>query len=434
MIDSQSKLSEYLQQDLLRLLSLTAICGLLGWAVGFPWSAMIVGVVLFLAGQMRALYQLYRWLRFAPQEEPPQLAGVWSALIYNIQRIQVKEQRAQEGLRSVLERARVSVSALEEAVVLIDGNDLLEWWNAAAQQLLGLQAGDQGRNVCNLIRTPEFLKYFHQPSYGEGTKLQSWVKPGRYLQCKLTRFGENSRLMLVHDVTRLHNLEQIRKDFVANVSHELKTPLTVLSGYLETFSDHPDLNPRWQAGFAQMRQQSKRMDLLINDLLHLSRLESDGFVTDKQIIDMPTFLNQIKQDAEGYNQDFAHEITLTIDSKKNLRGNPKELASAFMNLVTNAMKYTPKNGKIMLSWRDDGKQAYFVVADSGIGIDSRHIPRLTERFYRVDRGRSLETGGTGLGLAIVKHVLAQHEARLDIASVPNKGSTFSCVFAWSEVV
>ena len=434
MIDSQTSLLGFVQEDFGRLMGLLLLCGGLGWILGFPWSGIILGLLVFLWLQWRALYQLYRWIRFHPNDLPPDLKGVWSALVYNIYRIQVSERRARENLISIMDRARASVSALDEAVVLIDRQCLLEWWNPAAERLLGFKAGDQVRNILNLIRSPEFARYFEQEQYGEGVKLASWVQAGRFLQCELTRFGQNDRIMVAYDITRLHNLEQMRKDFVANVSHELRTPLTVLSGYLETYLDLDDLNPRFRRGLSQMQQQARRMNNLVNDLLLLSRLENEGIRANRQIIDMPSLMSQLFADAEAYNADFGHSLHVDIDSHSNLLGAEQEIASALSNLVTNAIKYTPKGGTVSLRWWDDGKQGYFSVTDSGIGIDARHIPRLTERFYRVDSGRSRETGGTGLGLAIVKHVLMQHDAHLEISSTVGKGSTFTAVFPAERLV
>ena len=434
MIDSQTSLLGFVQEDIGRLLALMALFGAVGLLFGFPWTGLVLALLAFLWLQWRSLYRLYRWLRFNPNETPPELDGVWSALVYNIHRIQTSERRARENLVSIMDRARSSVSALEEAVVLVDGQNLLEWWNPAAEQLLGLKLGDQGRNILNLIRAPEFLRYYEKGPYPEGVKLRSWVNSGYFLQCELTRFGQNDRIMIAYDVTRLHNLEQMRKDFVANVSHELRTPLTVLSGYLETFLDQDDLNPRWRRGFGQMQQQTRRMTTLVNDLLLLSRLENEGIRSNRGEIDMPALMSQLFADAEAYNSDFGHSLHLEIDSHRNLLGSEQEIASALGNLVTNAIKYTPKGGSITLRWSDDGRHGYVAVIDSGIGIDPQHLPRLTERFYRVDSGRSRDTGGTGLGLAIVKHVLMQHEARLDIQSTVGKGSTFTAVFPANRLI
>jgi two-component system phosphate regulon sensor histidine kinase PhoR len=240
--------------------------------------------------------------------------------------------------------------------------------------------------------------------------------------------------MLVRDVTRIHQLEQMRKDFVANDSHELRTPLTVICGYLETLLDNVDeVNPRWVRALQQMQQQGGRMQTLLNDLLLLAKLEATDYPSDNQPIDVPSLLQSIKNDAQALSGSKNQQITLDVESDVSLKGSEAELRSAFSNLIFNAVKYTPAEGKIRVRWWADGRGAHLSVQDSGIGIDSKHIPRLTERFYRVDSSRASNTGGTGLGLAIVKHVLLRHRGTLEINSVPGKGSVFICNFAPIQV-
>ena len=329
----------------------------------------------------------------------------------------------------LIDREQSSLVALAEAVVLTDELHQIEWWNPAAEKLLGIQPLDRGRNILTIIRQPSFIEYFNNIDQSpDGIKIKSSVYEEHYVQIKLTRFGSESRLLVAYDVTRVHNLEQMRKDFVDNISHELRTPLTVLSGYIETFTDQEDLNPRWKRAFEQMQSQTRRMNALVNDLLLLSRLEGNKQVAKNQIIDMPNLMNQLFDDAQAYNVDYGHTLNLDIDSHCDLIGSDAELASAFSNLITNAIKYTPKGGTVTIGWHDDTEHGYFTVEDTGIGIDPKHIPRLTERFYRVDSARSRQTGGTGLGLAIVKHVLMQHNAYLEIDSKENQGSVFRVVF------
>jgi two-component system phosphate regulon sensor histidine kinase PhoR len=239
-------------------------------------------------------------------------------------------------------------------------------------------------------------------------------------------------MLIIYDVTRLQHLEQMRQDFVANVSHELRTPLTVLMGYLETFSDQPDISPQWRRGMMLMTQQTARMNSIVNDLLLLSRLENEEKPT-LSCIDMNRLLTQVFDDASIYNKEYEHHISLQVDTDSNLYGAELYLNSALLNLVVNAIKYTPKGGNIVVSWTETEKGCVFAVTDDGIGIAPQHIARLTERFYRVDSGRSRATGGTGLGLAIVKHVLYQHQATLHIESEEGQGSTFSILFAPASI-
>lgn len=433
MNNSRSSIS-FVYQDFLRLSGLVLLFLLLGTIAGHPYSALLIALFGFILLQWYALYRISRWMQ-NPSQEPPELTGIWAEVLFSISRIQISEHRTRKNLLGVISRAQTSVAALEEAIVLIDGNSLIEWWNPAAEKLLGLKSGDQGRNILMFCRAPAFVSYYQSGNYSIEIKLPSWVNEERYLQCKITRFGQNDRLLVAYDVTRIHNLELMRKDFVDNVSHELRTPLTVLSGYLETFIDQDDLNPRWRRGFEQMRQQTTRMTNIVNDLLLLSRLENSNAGSDRKLIDVPHLLNKVFDDAQAYNAEFKHELNLEIESYRNLMGVEQEITSAFTNLITNAIKYTPKGGVVLVRWYDrpDGSSC-FAVTDSGIGIESHHIPRLTERFYRVDGDRSRDTGGTGLGLAIVKHVMLKHDGRLEITSKRNVGSTFSCIFPASSLV
>jgi len=326
-----------------------------------------------------------------------------------------------------LQKIRSALRALRDAVILIDENDCLGWWNQAAQDLLSLQPDDKGQSVFDFITVPEFHQYYEDTTLpNDGIHIESWRDPNRYLKFELTSFGDE-KLLFIYDVTRLKNLEQMRKDFVANVSHELRTPLTVMTGYLENFTDQPDMPPHWRRGFELMTQQTARMNRIVNDLLLLSRIEIEE-THEFNVIDMTKLLTHIYDDAQAYNQSYKHTIHLDIDTYDGLYGSEMYLNSALSNLVINAIKYTPKGGNITISWTRTSDGCRFAVEDDGLGIAPEHIVRLTERFYRVDKGRSRATGGTGLGLAIVKHVLHQHEAQLQIESIEGEGSTFSVVF------
>ncbi|QOW50996.1 MULTISPECIES: phosphate regulon sensor histidine kinase PhoR [unclassified Acinetobacter] len=424
-----SSLWTFAKQDLRLLAFFLLIAALIGFGTGYLWICILIAFAVFFALQMRSLYLVNEWISNRPYDVPPNLDGIWGALLFNVYRAQRQERIVQAEMVGLIDRAQSSLVALAEAVVLIDELHQIEWWNPAAEKLLGIQQLDQGRNILSILRQPSFIEYFTNIDLApDGLKMKSSVLEDHYVQVKLTRFGRESRLLVAYDVTRMHNLEQMRKDFVDNISHELRTPLTVLSGYIETFTDQEDLNPRWKRAFDQMQSQTRRMNALVNDLLLLSRLENDKKVAKNQIIEMPSLMNQLYDDAHAYNVDYGHTLNLEIDSHCDLIGSDMELASAFSNLITNAIKYTPKGGTVTIGWHDDGTHGYFTVEDTGIGIDPKHLPRLTERFYRVDSARSRQTGGTGLGLAIVKHVLMQHQAHLEIESKENRGSLFKVVF------
>ena len=418
-----------LKAELLRLGYLLCFFAVIGWFSHLTVQFLFLAIAVYLGLHLRNLHKLHRWLKHHPQDYPPNVSGVWEDIAQSIYRLQKQEKEAKQSLLSIIQRARDSVAALDEAIVLVDSHGNLEWWNAAAEKLLGFKsASDNGKPITNLIRDPAFIEFFERGGGKDSLKLPSWTQSNHYVQYEVTRFGDNDRLLIAYDITRLHQLEQIRKDFVANVSHELRTPLTVLSGYVETFVDNDEFPARINRIFTQMQQQTKRMSNLVNDLLLLSRLESDNIKQEAKPINMTYLLEQLRLEALAYDPDKQHAIMVHVDSPLLLVGIENDLRSAFSNLITNAIKYTPACGAITIRWSHDDKYGYLSVQDNGIGIEQQHIPRLTERFYRVDAARSSATGGTGLGLAIVKHVLLQHKAVLNINSKANAGSTFTCIF------
>ena len=418
------------------LLLLLAACGLLGLISGeYAWS-LVLGLGAYLAWHIKQLLRLYIWLRDRkPDEAPPEGYGLWGEVFDNIYHLQRRDQRVRGRLQAVIDRVQDSTAALRDAVIMLDSDGNLEWWNRAAETLLGLKTPqDSGQPITNLVRHPRFKEYFEQGNYQEALELPSPVNDHQRLQLQITQYGNADHLMLVRDVTRIHQLEQMRKDFVANVSHELRTPLTVIAGYLETLLDNvEDVNPRWVRALQQMQQQGARMQNLLNDLLLLAKLEATDYPSDNQPVPVDLLLLSIKNDAQALSATRNHRISLEADASVRLKGSEAELRSAFSNLVFNAVKYTPDEGEIRIRWWHDDTGAHFSVSDSGIGIEAKHLPRLTERFYRVDSSRASHTGGTGLGLAIVKHVLLRHRARLGITSVPGKGSTFTCHFPPQQV-
>ena len=418
------------------LLLLLMACGLLGLITGeYAW-ALVVGIGGYLLWHLKQLLRLHKWLRERqPDEAPPEGYGLWGEVFDNIYHLQRRDQRVRGRLQAVIDRVQESTAALRDAVIMLDAEGNLEWWNLAAEQLLGLKTPqDSGQSITNLVRHPRFKDYFEAGQYQEALELPSPVNDRQRLQLQITQYGNHEHLMLVRDVTRLYQLEQMRKDFVANVSHELRTPLTVITGYLETLLDNvEDVNPRWLRALQQMQQQGARMQNLLNDLLLLAKLEATDYPADNKPVAVDLMLLSIRNDAQALSGARNHRISLEADSKVKLKGSEAELRSAFSNLVFNAVKYTPDEGEIRIRWWADEQGAHLAVQDSGIGIDPKHLPRLTERFYRVDSSRNASTGGTGLGLAIVKHVLLRHRGTLDISSVPGKGSSFTCHFPTQQV-
>ncbi len=418
------------------LLLILLASGLLGLVSGqYAW-ALVLGLGAYLIWHIKQLLRLHQWLRTRQADDaPPEGYGLWGEVFDNIYHLQRRDQRVRGRLQAVIDRVQESTAALRDAVIMLDSDGNLEWWNRAAEQLLGLKTPqDSGQSISNLVRHPRFKEYFEAGNFQEDLELHSPVDDRQRLQMQITRYGNNEHLMFVRDVTRLHQLEQMRKDFIANVSHELRTPLTVIAGYLETLLDNvEEVNPRWLRALQQMQQQGARMQNLLNDLLLLAKLEATDYPSDNQPVAVDLLLLSIKNDAQALSGNRNHRISLEADTSLRLKGSEAELRSAFSNLVFNAVKYSPDESEIRIRWWGDDQGGHFSVADSGIGIEAKHLPRLTERFYRVDSSRSSSTGGTGLGLAIVKHVLLRHRARLDIASVPGKGSTFTCQFPTQQL-
>ncbi len=418
------------------LLLLITVCLLVGLVSGHYGWALAAGLALYLGWTLKQMLRLHQWLQeHKPDEPPPDGYGLWGEIFDSIYHLQRRDQRVRGRLQAVIDRVQESTAALKDAVIMLDSEGNLEWWNRAAETLLGLKTPqDGGQPVTNLVRHPRFKEYFDQENYLEPLEIPSPISDRLRIQLYITRYGNNEHLMLVRDVTRIHQLEQMRKDFVANVSHELRTPLTVIAGYLETLLDNvEDVNPRWKRALQQMQQQGGRMQTLLNDLLLLAKLEATDYPSDNHPVAIDSLLQSIKGDAQALSGQRNQRITLEAQPGLRLKGSEAELRSAFSNLVFNAVKYTQDEGNIRIRWWGDEQGAHLSVQDSGIGIDAKHLPRLTERFYRVDSSRASNTGGTGLGLAIVKHVLLRHRGRLEISSVPGHGSTFTCHFAAVQV-
>lgn len=416
-------------REIWRLIWLSALGFVLGAIVGSAGFGLALGLAACLGYHLYQLRALYRWLTLHPHDEPPAAAGLWGELFDRLYRYQKGQRITQNRLRATLGRIQESSEAMRDSVVMLDSHGDLEWWNSAAAKMLGLKtAQDRGQHITNLLRDPRFVGYFNARDYGEPLTLASPIDERRILQYQITLYGDDERLVMARDITRLHRLEQMRRDFVANVSHELRTPLTVLAGYLETYSDLAEqLPPRLGRSIGQMQAQTTRMQNLVDDLLLLSRLEIDQGGDDHAPIDVHALLHKVADDARALAKE-QHDIQLVIGSNAQLMGSEQELRSAISNLAFNAVRYTPQGSQITLHWVCDAQGAYIVVEDDGDGIDPVHIPRLTERFYRVDKGRSTATGGTGLGLAIVKHVLLRHDAQLEIDSHPGEGARFCCHF------
>ncbi|MFK0571019.1 phosphate regulon sensor histidine kinase PhoR [Endozoicomonas sp.] len=424
-----------------RILSVFAAGLFAGWLADQIFLGLFIATLIYLIWSHRQLHRLIGWLDEASRKEldPPESSGIWGEVFDGIYRIQRRHNRSKQRLANVIERIQESTAALNDGIIMADQNGCLEWWNRAAGELLGLQMpDDQGQPLTNLVRNPKLASYMEHSPDKDPIKIESPAHDNRQLQIAITVYGQGNRLLLVRDVSRLHQLETMRTDFVANVSHELRTPLTVISGYLETLIDgaehNPDIPPAFNRALNQMQEQASRMQRLIEDLLLLSRLEATEPERKSQSVALKPLLKGIMDDAKALSGENQHQLQLECGDDISLTGDAMELRSAFSNLTYNAIRYTPAGGKVLLKWWQDQEGGHLMIQDNGVGIDPVHIPRLTERFYRVDKSRSNATGGTGLGLAIVKHVLLRHEGRISISSHPGKGSRFICHFPSSRVI
>lgn len=399
---------------------------LFGWLIGQTVLTLAIAAVAYVAWQLGNLHRLHQWVR-DPEREPPESFGLWAEMFEEINALQKRNQGQKEIYQSMIEEFRSLTDAFPDATLVIEDDSSIAWFNKAAMRMLGLKAPDDlGQPVTNLIRGSDFANWLAiQSEVRSPLEMASPREEGAWLTVSSVSFRENQRLIIVRDTTRIHNLEQVRRDFVANISHELRTPLTVLRGYLEMLNDHPaeDVN----ASVNRMLTQALQMQALLDDLLELSRLQNDELRGEEELVDVPTLLMQLKEQAEELSRG-DHELSFDVDRSLRLSGSPPDLESAFSNLITNATKYTPKGGHISVTWKHSPRGPRLSVKDTGIGIPSRDIPRLTERFYRVGSDRARNTGGSGLGLAIVKHVLNAHQAELSVTSELGQGSEFICTF------
>ena len=407
----------------------TVVAGLIvGALLGSVWAGLACALAAHLTWQLLVLFRVEWWVRHRSFADPPNIGGVWGEIISQIVRLHRRKRFHKQRFVQLVRQLQSSTAALPNGVVILNPQREIVWFNRMAGRLLELRrAGDLGLRIENLLREPEFARYLKQQDYANPVVIRRATREECYLSLQLVPYGDGQQLLLVADVSRQMRLEAVRRDFVANASHELRSPLTVIASYLETLSQDPALDRDLAGPVAEMRRQAERMTAIIHDLLELSRLEQTAERVGGEPVDIAALLALLRKDVLA-RPVHPREVRVRIDSDAALIGEESEIHSAFSNLVDNAAKYTPAEGAIEMRWWIDEDGGHFAVTDTGIGIPSEHIPRLTERFYRVDPGRSRATGGSGLGLAIVKHVLQRHGAELEVRSAIGKGSTFSCHF------
>lgn len=408
----------------LRLGLLFAAAGVVWWMGGMLAGLLfaLASVVVALFVQLRYLHELGEWLVDPHSSRLPDGWGAWTDVFARLYRLRREDERHQAEMAEWLARFREAMGLLPEGVAIMDDVLFLEWCNEAAERHLGLtMARDKGLRVTNLVRHPEFIDYVILGRYEQPLTLSF---RGRKLECRIIPFENRRQILVTHDATDTERIEAMRRDFIANASHELRTPLTVIVGFLEIAMSDPGLDVATRTAHLElMTEQAHRMQRLIGDMLTLSRLESDEFPLKRERVDMKAMVESVALEARALSGG-RHEIAVEVDGP-DVMGSLEELRSAFANLASNAVRYSPNGGTIRLKWARGENDLQFAVTDCGIGIEPIHISRLTERFYRVDKSRSRETQGTGLGLAIVKHVLIRHGGRLSISSVPGQGSTFT---------
>jgi len=411
---------------------LATIIGLLIGQLG--WALAICFAMLFFR-YYQYTRDLNHWLSQKKPDEPPEFEGIRGGIYNHILRLTRRNRNQKKKLAAALTRFQQAASAMPDGVVILASDGIIEWANNRATRLLGIKTpADANQAVTNLIRNPAFLHYLTDEEFEEPFDLNSPVNEEIILSIRIVPYGKDQKLLIARDMSRVLRLERTRRDFVANVSHELRTPLTVITGYLETIRDNDaELESRWGKQIDQMENQSSRMQKLIDDLLLLSRLETSKQASNNALIKIPSMMDDFVLDAKMLSGKKQHNIHAKIETDACINGDQQELQSAFYNLISNAIRYTPEKGDVTIRWYQDGDDCCFEVRDSGIGIPKHTINRLTERFFRVDTARSRESGGTGLGLAIVKHVLGRHDGQLEISSQYGVGSTFRCRFPASRI-
>ncbi len=415
----------------------TLLASLLAALLTGHWAlSLLGGLVLYVLWHLRQMYLVERWLMSGGSlAQAPDSSGIWDQLVHHIYRLQQHNRRRKKRLTSILNRFHRSTEAMPDAAVVLGESNEIEWSNRAARTLLGIRnPQDHGQRINNLLRDPHINEYLRRGDFSEAIDVTSPLDEDIELNLRVIPYGDGQHLLMARDTSTLRRLEAVRRDFVANVSHELRTPLTVITGYVESFGDE-DVPQHVREGLDAIERQSKRMLSIVQDLLMLSRLELEP-VDPKaaEIVAVARLLSGLVEDARRVSGDQAHRLELEADPDLGVRGVSGELTSAFGNLITNAVRHTPPGTRIHVSWRADGDGARLSVRDEGQGIDPRHLTRLTERFYRVDAGRSRARGGTGLGLSVVKHALSRNGSSLEIESVPGRGSRFSCRFPADRIV
>lgn len=388
--------------------------------------ALVVGGALYILWASRTISRLFKWVDIGMRGVPPDMDGVWGELADTFNRQRRRHRGTQEKMRRAINRAKRVTEAVDDAVIVLRRDRTIDWWNSAGKKLLGLRSSDRGVAITNLIRDPKFVAYITSDEFEPSSRLPSSRHNGRLLEFSAVMFGNSEIVLVISDITQINELEKVRKEFVGNISHELRTPLTVMRGYVETLNDMKGNSDMANKAYQEMSNQIDRMKDLADDIILLSKLESDHQLSD-QSVELKPLISEIIVQAKQLSAG-KHKITMDCDSPIEVKADSRLLQSALGNIIFNAVLHNPQGADINIAISETSQQIEVEIKDTGVGIDPDEIPRLTERFYRGDNSRNSKTGGSGLGLAIVKHALTTFGAKLEIKSRLGEGAVFICIF------
>ena len=415
-----------MQNEIWRIIAISLFSLIFGISLGQPLLALLVGGVLYILWASRTISRLFKWVDIGMRGVPPDMDGVWGELADTLNRQRRRHRGTQEKMRRAINRAKRVTEAVDDAVIVLRRDRTIDWWNSAGKKLLGLRSSDRGVAITNLIRDPRFVAYISSDQFEPSSHLPSSRHNGRLLEFSAVMFGDSEIVLVISDVTQINELEKVRKEFIGNISHELRTPLTVMRGYVETLSDLKGNSAMANKAYQEMSNQIDRMKDLADDIILLSKLESDRQLP-QQPINLHKLLSEILLEAEQISGG-KHRLTLEGESEIEIKADTKLVRSALGNIVFNAVLHNPQGADISIAISETSQQIEVAIKDTGVGIDPDEIPRLTERFYRGDSSRNSKTGGSGLGLAIVKHALTKCGATLEIKSRLGQGALFTCTF------
>ena len=415
-----------IQNEIWRIIAISLFSLIFGISLGQPLISLLAGGALYILWASRTISRLFKWVDIGMRGVPPDMDGVWGEFADTLNRQRRRHRGTQEKMRRAINRAKRVTEAVDDAVIVLRRDRTIDWWNSAGKTLLGLRSSDRGVAITNLIRDPKFVAYITSDQFEPSSRLPSSRHNGRLLQFSAAMFGDSEIVLVISDITQINELEKVRKEFVGNISHELRTPLTVMRGYVETLSDLKGNSDVANKAYQEMSNQIDRMKDLADDIILLSKLESDHQLAEKSI-ELKPLISEIIVQADQLSAG-KHKITMDCDSLTVVKADSKLLRSALGNIVFNAVLHNPQGADINIAISETSQQIEVVIKDTGVGIDPDEIPRLTERFYRGDSSRNSKTGGSGLGLAIVKHALTKCGATLEIKSRLGEGALVTCIF------